>query len=161
MTSPEAVLRVEDTRACGDLYVSFELADKRWKLTVCAATRAVSRYTIAAGDQQAIVECLRRALARFGLGAQAPVHSCYEAGRDGWWLHRWLRQQGIDNIVVDSSSIEVNRRGKHVKTDRIAATGCWHCCCATTGANGTCGRCCVNRASSRTMLGARIARSRD
>jgi len=119
MTSPEAVLRVEDTRACGDLYVSFELADKRWKLTVCAATRAVSRYTIAAGDQQAIVECLRRALARFGLGAQAPVHSCYEAGRDGWWLHRWLRQQGIDNIVVDSSSIEVNRRGKHVKTDRI------------------------------------------
>jgi len=44
-----------------------------------------------------------------------------KAGRDGWWLHRWLREQGIDNIVVDSSSIEVNRRAKRAKTDRLDA----------------------------------------
>jgi transposase len=47
------------------------------------------------------------------------MHSCYEAGRDGWWLHRWLKQQGIDNIVVDSSSIEVNRRARRAKSDRL------------------------------------------
>ena len=47
------------------------------------------------------------------------MHSCYEAGRDGWWLHRWLRAQGIDNIVVDSTSIEVNRRARRAKTDRL------------------------------------------
>ena len=47
------------------------------------------------------------------------MHSCYEAGRDGWWLHRWLREQGIDNIVVDSASIEVNRRARRAKTDRL------------------------------------------
>ena len=47
------------------------------------------------------------------------VHSCYEAGRDGWWLHRWLIEQGIDNIVVDSASIEVNRRARRAKTDRL------------------------------------------
>jgi transposase len=47
------------------------------------------------------------------------VHSCYEAGRDGFWLHRWLIEQGIDNIVVDSSSIEVNRRARRAKTDRL------------------------------------------
>ena len=47
------------------------------------------------------------------------MHSCYEAGRDGWWLHRWLREHGIDNIVVDSASIEVNRRARRAKTDRL------------------------------------------
>jgi len=43
----------------------------------------------------------------------------YEAGRDGWWLHRWLIEQGIDNIVVDAASIEVNRRARRAKTDRL------------------------------------------
>jgi transposase len=47
------------------------------------------------------------------------VRSCYEAGRDGFWLHRWLREQGIDNIVVDSASIEVNRRARRAKCDRL------------------------------------------
>jgi transposase len=47
------------------------------------------------------------------------VHSCYEAGRDGFWLHRWLIDQGVDNIVVDSASIEVNRRARRAKTDRL------------------------------------------
>ena len=47
------------------------------------------------------------------------MHSCYEAGRDGFWLHRWLLEQGIENIVVDSASIEVNRRARRVKTDRL------------------------------------------
>ena len=45
--------------------------------------------------------------------------SCYEAGRDGFWLHRQLRSMGIENDVVDSSSIEVNRRKRRAKTDRI------------------------------------------
>ncbi len=40
-------------------------------------------------------------------------------GRDGWWLHRWLTGQGIYNIVVDSASIEVNRRARRAKTDRL------------------------------------------
>jgi transposase len=49
------------------------------------------------------------------------VHSCYEAGRDGFWLHRFLESQGVHNIVVDSSSIEVKRRGRRRKTDRLDA----------------------------------------
>ena len=47
------------------------------------------------------------------------VRSCYEAGRDGFWLRRWLLEQGIDNMVVDSASIEVNRRARRAKTDRL------------------------------------------
>jgi hypothetical protein len=47
-------------------------------------------------------ESSARATSRCGLDPQAKVHTCYEAGRDGWWLHRWLREQGVDSIVVDS-----------------------------------------------------------
>jgi transposase len=53
------------------------------------------------------------------VAADARVVSCFEAGRDGFWLHRWLVSQGIDNQVVDSSSIEVNRRKRRRKTDRL------------------------------------------
>ena len=47
--------------------------------------------------------------------------SCYEAGRDGFWLHRWLLECGIENWVVDSGSIEVKRRQRRAKTDRLDA----------------------------------------
>ena len=47
--------------------------------------------------------------------------SCYEAGRDGFWIHRYLEQQGIENLVVDSSSIEVNRKARRKKTDKLDA----------------------------------------
>jgi transposase len=119
MTSPETVLRDNDTTSGTDLYLSFELGDKRWTLTLSDARRGPSRYTVSAGAQAEVVACIGKARRRCGLAASAPVHSCYEAGRDGWWLHRWLGAQGIDNIVVDSASIEVNRRAKRAKTDRL------------------------------------------
>jgi len=56
---------------------------------------------------------------RFGLPAQTPVVSCYEAGRDGFWLHRWLLSIGVQSEVVDSSSIQVDRRRRRAKTDRL------------------------------------------
>jgi transposase len=64
---------------------------------------------------------IARAKAHFGLSATAPVCSCYEAGRDGFWLHRYVVSRGIANRVVDSSSIEVNRRRRRTKTDRLDA----------------------------------------
>jgi hypothetical protein len=64
---------------------------------------------------------IQLAKVRFGLPREAPVRSCYEAGRDGFWLHRWLiaRDVPVENVVVDSSSIEVNRRARRAKTDRL------------------------------------------
>ena len=62
---------------------------------------------------------IARAKVRCHLPADAAVRSCYEAGRDGFWLHRWLTAQGIVNLVVDSASIEVNRRKRRAKTDRL------------------------------------------
>jgi len=103
----------------GELYMSVELADKTWKLTLSDGRRGPSRYTVDAGDSAAVLECLTKARTRCSLSTQCKVHSCYEAGRDGWWLHRWLIEQGIDNIVVDAASIEVNRRARRAKTDRL------------------------------------------
>jgi transposase len=62
---------------------------------------------------------LAQAKRRFGLPPDAPVRSGYEAGRDGFWVHRWLTRLGVENVVVDSSSIEVPRRARRAKTDRI------------------------------------------
>lgn len=45
--------------------------------------------------------------------------SCYEAGRNGFWLHRFLVAQGIENLVVDPASLEVSRRSRRAKSDRI------------------------------------------
>jgi transposase len=99
--------------------MAFELSEKEWKLALGDGARGPSRYTVSAGDTAALLECIAKAKARC---APAPgVHSCYEAGRDGFWLHRWLLAQGIDNVVVDSASIEVNRRARRAKTDRLDA----------------------------------------
>jgi transposase len=45
--------------------------------------------------------------------------SCYEAGREGFLLHRFLQAHGITNQVVDSSAIEVNRRKRRAKSDGL------------------------------------------
>ena len=119
MRTTQTAPQSKDTASQVELYMSFELADKTWKLTISDGRRGPSRYTVDAGDTVAVLECLTKARMRCGLSAQCKVHSCYEAGRDGWWLHRWLIEQGIDNIVVDAASIEVNRRARRAKTDRL------------------------------------------
>src|SRR5205814_8964095 len=64
---------------------------------------------------------MTQARRRFALPSSAQVVSCYEAGRDGFWIHRALLAQGIANRIVDSASIEVNRRARRAKTDRLDA----------------------------------------
>lgn len=119
MTAPETALQGKDRTTACDLYMSLELGDKHWSLTLGNGSHGPSRCTVAAGDEASVLERIAKAKLRFGLSAAAAVHSCYEAGRDGWWLHRRLREHGIDNIVVDSASIEVNRRARRAKTDRL------------------------------------------
>jgi transposase len=105
------------------LYLAFELGWSQWKLgfSIGLGQRPRER-TIDARDLKALEQEIRMAKNRFGLPNQASVRSCYEAGRDGFWLHRYLEQAGVMNQVVDSASIEVNRRAKRAKTDRMDAT---------------------------------------
>ena len=112
-------LQGKDTTLACKLYMSLELSDRTWRLTFGDARHAPSRSTVAAGDLSAVLERIARAKVHMGLQPDATVHSCYEAGRDGWWLHRWLREQGVNNIVVDAASIEVNRRARRAKNDRL------------------------------------------
>jgi transposase len=80
---------------------------------------------MAAGDRVRLRREIAEAKRRFGVAETAPVRSCYEAGRDGFWIHRMLAAEGIVNVVVDSASIEVPRRGRRAKTDRLDADKLW------------------------------------
>jgi transposase len=104
------------------LYLAFELGWTSWKLafTVGAGQKPRLR-SLAARDTDTLRLEIRAAKRRFGLPEEAPVISCYEAGRDGFWLHRYLRHQGVENLVVDAASIEVNRRRRRAKSDNLDA----------------------------------------
>jgi transposase len=104
------------------LYVAFELSKQSWKLALTSGfgVDPILR-TVVAGDMAAVQTAVSTARQRFGLGDNAAVVSCYEAGRDGFWIHRALLQLAFRNRVVDSSSIEVNRRARRAKTDRLDA----------------------------------------
>lgn len=118
MTNEVALQQGSVTRTA-KLLVSLELANVKWRVAASDGGTRVREYTVRAGDGAGLLSVIERARARFGLGKEAPVLSCYEAGRDGFWLHRFLVANGIGNIVVDASSIEVNRRRRRAKTDRI------------------------------------------
>jgi len=106
----------------GRLHVAFELGWSQWKLAFTIGHGQPARLrAIAARDLPALVAEVARAKRRFGLPDDAGVVSCYEAGRDGFWLHRWLTSQGIANVIVDSASIEVNRRRRRAKSDDLDA----------------------------------------
>jgi len=108
------------------VFVAFELSKAKWKLgIVTPGTRKLSRYTVAGGDVAAVAARIAAARAKAArakaLHDDRPVRvvSLYEAGYDGFWLHRWLVAQGVINHVVDPASIEVNRRSRRAKTDRL------------------------------------------
>src|ERR1700757_1577692 len=113
-----------DTPAAAEhatVYLAFELSKAKWKLGVLLpGSQKLSRYTIAGGDLIALATRLgdirKKAAAA---GRPVRVLSCYEVGLDGHWLHRWLPGQGVINHEIDPSSIEVNRRARRAKTDRI------------------------------------------
>ena len=102
------------------LYLAMELSNREWKLAF-GDGRQERQVTIPARDQARLRQAIAQAKAKLGLPAAAPIYSCYEAGRDGFWIHRLLEKIGVVNLVVDSASIEVNRRQRRAKTDRLDA----------------------------------------
>jgi transposase len=102
------------------LFVAFELGVNKWKrgCTTGAAPRLRERH-VPAGDGPTVLEEIRRAKSRFGLPEATRVGSCSEAGRDGFWLHRFCVRQGVATAVVDAASIAVKRRSRRAKTDRL------------------------------------------
>src|SRR2546428_2833748 len=102
------------------LFVAFELSEKTWKLGFTTGHGQKPRErTVTARQQERVLDEIAQAKRRLGLPETAPVVSCYEAGREGFWLHRFLQAQGLTNSVVDSSAIEVNRRRRRAKSDGL------------------------------------------
>jgi transposase len=115
----EATLQAEHSAVVRKLLVALELGGTWWKLTASSGSTKTTETNIAAGDVESLWRAIFTAKVRHGLPGDVAVVSCYEAGRDGFWLHRELERRGVRNLVVDSSSIEVNRRARRVKTDRV------------------------------------------
>ena len=121
-TTKPATNTTTPTKPVAALYMSLELGCDKWMLA--SATQAAEKPRLrgmAARQLDKLREEIAKAKKRFGLPADALVYTCYEAGRDGFWLHRALTSMGIVNVFVNPSAIEVNRRAKHAKTDPIDA----------------------------------------
>jgi transposase len=118
MKKTQETLQLKDTQKAAKLYIAFELSNSKWKLAFSDGSQL--RYkAITAGNLAQLQVEIDLAKRKFKMIEDVRMVSCYEAGRDGFWIHRYLESQGIENLVVDSASLEVNRRKRRAKTDRI------------------------------------------
>jgi transposase len=105
----------------GTIFVALELSRRSWLVTMHSPDRdRISRHKLDGGDHAGLLALIERVRERAErtLGSAA-VASCYEAGYDGFWLHRLLTAAGIMNHVFDPASIAVEQRARRAKTDRI------------------------------------------
>jgi transposase len=109
-----------ETTGTPTLFMAFELRVSTWPLGfTTGVTQHPRERQVPAGEVHTVLGEIDQAKQGFDLPEQTRVMSCYEAGLDGFWLHRFLVAQGVENLVVDSSSIEVNRRQRRAKTNRL------------------------------------------
>jgi len=107
---------------CGTIFIAIELSQKSWLVTLHSPDKdKISHHKLEGGDHAELLALIGRVRDRAAraLGAVPAVVSCYEAGYDGFWLHRLLQAAGIANYVFDPASIAVDQRARRVKTDRI------------------------------------------
>jgi transposase len=116
MTQETQTVNTASTRV---LYMAMELSKKTWKLGFNIGGQRHRIVNVDAGDLLGLEMAIGAARERFRLPLGVAVKGCYEAGRDGFWIHRALTAMGIENVIVDPASIEVNRRGRRAKSDRI------------------------------------------
>jgi len=106
----------------GTISLAFELSKSRWLVAkLLPGSSKISRFRLDGGDTAGLLQLLteaRRKAAQLGF-PKARIVSCYEAGYDGFWLHRWLLDHGVDNRVLDPAGIELPRRARSAKADKI------------------------------------------
>lgn len=115
---------IQITSSTPVLMLALELGEESWKLGFSSGFGQLPLVRdIGSRDKRALLAAIAWAKKKLGLCEQARVVSCYEAGREGFWLHRFLVVQGVENLVVDSSSIEVPQKSRRAKTDRLDLAG--------------------------------------
>lgn len=105
----------------GTLYVGLEDSKCRWQLCFTATGERYRQRSLLVRERARLVDELAQAKVKLGLPAEAPVVVCHEAGRSGFWVHRFIESLNVRSVLVDAASIEVKRGGKHRKTDRLDA----------------------------------------
>jgi transposase len=118
----QAVLHPDGITHQRKLHLALELSNAKWLLAFADGTAASPKiHQVDAGDLVRLSEKIAVARKAFGFGPDSPVVTCYEAGRDGFWIHRALAQRGIRNVVVEPSCLAANRPGRQPKTDNLDA----------------------------------------
>jgi transposase len=105
--------------------LAIELSKKSWIIAVnTPLSDKISRYTLKSCDWKGLLELIARIRARVAreLKKRVEVISCFEAGYDGFWLHRLLSARGVVNHVIDAASLQVDRRARRNKTDGVDVT---------------------------------------
>jgi transposase len=118
VSNPPAAMHVETARC----FFAIELSKQSWVIGFITPLSAkISRRILSGGDWKGLLDLMEEVRARVSreTGRTVDVISCYEAGYDGFWLHRLLEAHGIRNYVIDPASLQVDRRMRRVKTDRI------------------------------------------
>src|ERR1700681_2351230 len=113
-----AAMHVETARCL----FAIELSKQSWVIGFITPVSAkISRRILSGGDWKGLLDLIEEVRARVSreTGRAVDVISCYEAGYDGFWLHRLLEAHGVRNYVLDPASLLVNRRARRAKTDRI------------------------------------------
>ncbi len=113
------VAEIEATGVPDLLHMAMELSTREWRVRFCTNGGKAREASVTAGDVDGLMAHVEKAKGKLGLSPDCAVVSCYEAGRDGFWIHHALTARGIFNQVVDSASVPVERRGRHAKTDRL------------------------------------------
>lgn len=111
---------------CARIFAAIELSKKTWLLAIYRPSLdRTSQYRVKPGDAAHLLELLGRARQQEEreLGQTIGISCCYEASYDGFWLHRQLEAAGVENFVIDPTSLLVNRRARRAKTDRIDVRG--------------------------------------
>src|SRR6476659_460624 len=118
VNNPPSAASHDETVRC---VLAIELSKKSWIVAVnTPLSDKVSRHTLEACDWKGLLELIARIRTRV-MALNRPVEdvSCYEAGYDGFWLHRLLEAHGVCNYVIDPASVQVDRRARRVKTDKV------------------------------------------
>ncbi|HLO19226.1 MAG TPA: IS110 family transposase [Sphingomicrobium sp.] len=111
--------------ATNPIFVAIEMSRSKWVIGTHVPTAAkVGIHAVEWGDVDALLQLFARLRLRAADAtgtADTPILCCYEAGYEGFWLYRRLTAAGLRVLVIDPSSLLVNRRAKRAKTDRIDA----------------------------------------
>src|SRR5215217_7478014 len=108
------------------LFVALELSRSTWLVAMHSPIAdKISQHRLEGGDTEGLLALItrKRAQAAEKLGRPVRVACCFEAGYDGFWLHRWPCARGVENRVLDAASLLVERRARRAKTDRLDAAG--------------------------------------